>query len=571
MFGEDSSPTPPVPQAELDANSGVSSASLAKMVQAVSLGSSSSSASSQLAPLSNKPIHQLRSELVRQPDGSLKEVAVEPTVDHTTDASRARLAEVQEVLRHSRQLPLLRSVYAEYTRVVPADARASVERSQQASFCRWTGEAPFTNYTEKFRGTLDYLFVPVTNPTVATNDTESVWNRILASPLTLRATHVLEIPTEEAVSGAVGLPNDTLASDHISIAARFVLARNEAAAVTTEPSALAKVIAASLSSPVSPAPTSSASSSSSSSLFGSHASFSVPRFESLLRTKYAGRPLHYAASVTSTMDLCKDALFGGRASSPTPGTLWLAEEQTKGRGRVEGRVWASPKNVNISATLLMQLHDLPFDVLRVELTKINQSVCLSVAEAIESNLAAALGVSTAALPAPMKPKIKWPNDVWVGGRKCCGVLIDSEMVGRDVNLVIGFGVNVLADMRVHDDPALRDTATSVQQALAMWVEETAAPIVQPITREAILASFLQAFETHAAASAASVRSAYERFDMLVGRLVTVMPKKKEDTTTYYDAQAIGYSPDGYLIVQRTPDGPKLELVAEEVSIRPANV
>lgn len=69
-------------------------------------------------------------------------------------------------------------------------------------------------------------------------------------------------------------------------------------------------------------------------------------------------------------------------------------------------------------------------------------------------------------------------------------------------------------------------------------------------------------------SLSSVLSLYERYDMLLGQRIVVMPRKREDTESYYEATAVGYSPDGYLVVQ-TDAGERTELVAEEVTIRPA--
>jgi BirA family biotin operon repressor/biotin-[acetyl-CoA-carboxylase] ligase len=144
------------------------------------------------------------------------------------------------------------------------------------------------------------------------------------------------------------------------------------------------------------------------------------------------------------MDLCKDALFGSSSSGgrrPSSGALWLADEQTKGRGRVEGRTWASPKNANLYFTLLVQLNDLKWEEQRRELTKLNQAVCLSVAKAIEQSLATVLGLPVASLPLALQPKIKWPNDIWINGLKCSGMLIDSEIMGMEMSVVIGVGVS----------------------------------------------------------------------------------------------------------------------------------
>jgi len=604
--GEEGSPAP-VPADEAKKNSGVSDASLSRLMQAVSLDSQSAAGASAAAapgpprspPLSNAPIHQLRTELFTQADGSVKVRDVEAHVDHSLPSSVLRLSEVKAALHHSKQLPLLRSLYASYSSLVPADARASLARSQAASYCRWKNEAPYTNYTEKFKGTLDYIFVPVPNPASEapsalqpkradgdeTAAAERSWADILAHPSCfVHPTHILEIPQEEQVSTATALPNDTVSSDHVCIGARIVLSHTppaqtnmaaQPAAAASSPTAaataaMAKSIAASLSAaaPVSAAASASAGAAVKSSSFPP---FSPATFRSLLRSKHIGQTLHYLPTVGSTMDVCKEALFGPGASNPASGTIWLADEQTKGRGRVEGRTWASPSCANIYQTLLLRL---PAQEGLQALRKLNQSVCLAVAQAIEASLVGATGLPAAALPSALRPRIKWPNDVWIGSKKCSGVLIDVEHCGAEMNVVIGVGINVHEDMRNHPDPQLREGATSVAQALSEWKQQQQAsaassptPVV-PLSRERLLAYFASSLEALASQDFEGILSLYRKFDMLLGQRIVVMPRKREHAESYYEAQATGYSEDGYLVVQ-TDDGQTKELVAEEVTIRPA--
>jgi biotin-(acetyl-CoA carboxylase) ligase len=127
-------------------------------------------------------------------------------------------------------------------------------------------------------------------------------------------------------------------------------------------------------------------------------------------------------------------------------------------------------------------------------------------------------------------------------------------------------------MHGHPDPALRASATSVQQALHDWraasVSASSSPTpLAALSRELLLAHFLHAFESCAGMSATQVQAEYRRYDMLVGRTITVMPKKREDAKSYFDAKAIGYSEEGFLIIENAA-GRYEELIAEEVTIRP---
>jgi BirA family biotin operon repressor/biotin-[acetyl-CoA-carboxylase] ligase len=105
------------------------------------------------------------------------------------------------------------------------------------------------------------------------------------------------------------------------------------------------------------------------------------------------------------------------------GPLWLlADEQTGGRGRL-GRNWVSEPG-NLYATFLFAIAEGP-------------------QAAAQVSFVAALAVhdSVVELRPGLEPRIKWPNDVLIGGSKFCGVL--PEVVGADpVRIAIGCGVNI---------------------------------------------------------------------------------------------------------------------------------
>lgn len=119
-----------------------------------------------------------------------------------------------------------------------------------------------------------------------------------------------------------------------------------------------------------------------------------------------------------------EALRLAQSDAPA-GTLVWAQEQTAGRGR-RGRDWASPPG-NLYCSLLLYPSQPP-----------DEAAQLSFVAAL------ALADSIAEVAPGVKPEIKWPNDVLVGGRKIAGILLEgnvSEKSGRG-SLVIGSGVNI---------------------------------------------------------------------------------------------------------------------------------
>jgi BirA family biotin operon repressor/biotin-[acetyl-CoA-carboxylase] ligase len=124
------------------------------------------------------------------------------------------------------------------------------------------------------------------------------------------------------------------------------------------------------------------------------------------------------ASVTSTLDVA-------HAIAPTApsGTLVVADEQRAGRG-THGRRWTSPPGMGLWLTLVER----PDDALALEVLSLRCG--LYAAEALAPLASAPIAV-------------KWPNDLYVRGRKLAGVLIETRWRGTSPEWVsIGFGLNV---------------------------------------------------------------------------------------------------------------------------------
>ena len=123
------------------------------------------------------------------------------------------------------------------------------------------------------------------------------------------------------------------------------------------------------------------------------------------------------ASVTSTLDVAH-----ARAPSAPHGTLVLADEQTAGRG-THGRRWASPAGAGVWLALIVRPGD-------AAVLSVRCGLCT--AEALDELAGTTVGV-------------KWPNDLYVDGRKLAGVLIEARWRGDAAEwAAIGFGINVAA-------------------------------------------------------------------------------------------------------------------------------
>jgi BirA family biotin operon repressor/biotin-[acetyl-CoA-carboxylase] ligase len=248
--------------------------------------------------------------------------------------------------------------------------------------------------------------------------------------------------------------------------------------------------------------------------------------EQRLKTRYVGRNLLYLTRATSTQDVAR-----AEAERNAPeGTAVLAEEQTGGRGRL-GRSWVSPPGKNVYVTLVMRP---PARRLRV----LSIVAPLAMAEALEG----AAGLTC---------RIKWPNDVLVGGRKIAGVLIESDLAGEAVKYaLVGMGVNVNFDPAA--EPEIADIATSVRRELG-----------RDGSREDVLAALLNAFEaryTEALEGDAAFRAWRSRLETLGQRVrATLAERVEEGVAEDVDAE-------GSLLIRRD-DGSLATVEAGDVTLR----
>lgn len=147
-------------------------------------------------------------------------------------------------------------------------------------------------------------------------------------------------------------------------------------------------------------------------------------------------------SVASTLDVAHE-----RAAAGAPaGTLILADAQTAGRGR-QGRAWSSAPGAGIWCTLIERPAD------RSALDVLSLRIGLAITQALEPLLREPLG-------------LKWPNDVYRGGRKLAGILVEARWRGEDPDWVaIGVGLNCHTPADQPGAVGLDDTGVSRNAAL----------------------------------------------------------------------------------------------------------
>ena len=124
-----------------------------------------------------------------------------------------------------------------------------------------------------------------------------------------------------------------------------------------------------------------------------------------------------------TVDSTNTRLLEERGSLPG-GTVYAARFQTSGKGQ-RGNRWESGRGENLTFSILLKPTRLP------------ASMQFSVSEAV------ALGISDFLAGNGVESRIKWPNDIYCGDKKICGILIESALNGDILaDCVIGIGLNL---------------------------------------------------------------------------------------------------------------------------------
>lgn len=219
--------------------------------------------------------------------------------------------------------------------------------------------------------------------------------------------------------------------------------------------------------------------------------FDAERFRTQSReTKpQLGRPLMYEAVTGSTND---NALLAARSGAPH-GSVFVADEQTAGRGR-RGNVWlAAPGESLLFSVLLRPQLEL------AQVSALTLAIGLALRDVIAPHVAA-------------EAQIKWPNDLYVGGKKLAGVLVESQLQGDRLQaVVVGVGLNV-ATREFPVEIAQRATSLSLLGVTSLDRE--------PLLHE-LLAAIAMRVDDYQREGVAGVLDELNAFDELRGRRVRV--------------------------------------------------
>jgi len=233
---------------------------------------------------------------------------------------------------------------------------------------------------------------------------------------------------------------------------------------------------------------------------------------------------NFSVETVSEIDSSNTELMRRARAGQTDPVLLVAETQSAGRGRW-GRQWVSKRSdsLTFSLGLPVQMQDW---------SGLSLAVGLSLAESLHPQV-----------------QLKWPNDLWIEGRKLGGILIEAASTGLHSYVVIGVGLNIQPQVQegLRTPPAaLIDCLPDIDVAETLRL--VAAPLVHAVLR-------------FAQAGFAPLQSRFHARDALRGLAV--------QTSDGVEGVALGVDAAGALQIQTASS--KVLIISSEVSVRPAVV
>jgi len=242
----------------------------------------------------------------------------------------------------------------------------------------------------------------------------------------------------------------------------------------------------------------------------------------------------FTVEVVPEIDSTNAELMRRARTAPLDPVLLVAEHQTAGRGRL-GRGWHSQPGQSLTFSLGLMLQPRSWSGLSLV-------VGVSLAERLHADV-----------------RLKWPNDLWLEGRKLGGILVETagqaDAPGAARAVVIGVGLNVARPA----ETAVRQQAGSALAPLApAGLAEVGMGVTGPEWLARVVPSLVADVKRFEAEGFAPFAPRFAARDALANRAVTLSDGRQ--------GEAMGVAADGALRVRI--DGHAVRVDSAEVSVRP---
>lgn len=239
----------------------------------------------------------------------------------------------------------------------------------------------------------------------------------------------------------------------------------------------------------------------------------------------------------------------------------IAESQTAGRGRL-GRTFISPEKTGIYISVIYAPQGGITNPARL-------TACAAVAicRAIK-NVFGETSITG------FEPQIKWINDIFVGGKKVCGVLAEGVAnfeSGMIESAVVGMGINIKKNKTAFEGE-LADVVGTLEDAVTQTSPDAPVPsLSRTLVAAEIAGQVLKIFEEDTSSPEAhkAIIKEYKDASFLLGQELTVYPLIGDEKSSY-KATATDIDENAGLIVT-LPDGTKRTLSSGEVTLKSSSL
>lgn len=212
-----------------------------------------------------------------------------------------------------------------------------------------------------------------------------------------------------------------------------------------------------------------------------------------------------------------------------------ADFQVSGRGQI-GNSWESERNANILLSILYR----PTEPMHVR-------------RQFDISMAAALAVKATVekyIPGTEKVSVKWPNDVYVGEKKICGILIENTLCGANIGYsIVGIGLNVNQKRFVSNAP----NPVSIYQIISKNCDE-----------EEVRQSLQREFIRYTGYIPDNTEALHKEYIKALFRADGNLHEWALPSGEHFMAKIIDTMPTGHIIIERQ-NGEQLSFAFKEIS------
>lgn len=246
-----------------------------------------------------------------------------------------------------------------------------------------------------------------------------------------------------------------------------------------------------------------------------------------LKTAWLGKTIIHKETTTTTQQIAHQAAQDGAKH----GTVVIADEQTKGKGRMS-RHWHSSKNKGVWMSIILR-PDIPPNL------------------APQLTLVSATALADTVSKLSLQPKIKWPNDILLNNKKTAGILTEMQAEQDQIQYVVmGMGINVnQANEDLPEDIKDRATSLSIESGKTWNLKN----LIQQILLDGELA-----YDAYIKNGFPHVKKKWESYGYRIGEQIMIKTLRKE-----WQATLVGIDDDGALLTQMN-DGETKKVYSGEI-------